>query len=60
MKMIVIGVAVAALGISAYITNAVKFFNCDFNTPLKCEIVHGIGVFVPPVSVVTVWFSPGQ
>ena len=37
--------------------NVIKFLSCDFKSDYKCEIVHGIGVFFPPSSVVTVWFD---
>lgn len=35
-------------------TNAYKLTQCDFESPFKCEIVHGIGVF-GPLSLFTVW-----
>lgn len=42
-----------------WLTNAYRMFQCDFdsNKSWKGEIVHGVGVFVPPLSVVTVWFD---
>ena len=47
----VIGIASAA----AWITNAYKLTDCDFEAPYKCEVVHAVGVFVPPASIATVW-----
>lgn len=38
-----------------YIINLVQFFKCDFASPYKDEIIHGIGVFIPPLNCVTVW-----
>jgi len=40
-----------------YIWNAATFFNCDFEADYKCEIIHSIGVVVPPLSYITVWFA---
>ena len=37
--------------------NAVKFINCDFELSWECEIVHGVGILVPPSAYVTVWFD---
>lgn len=38
-------------------TNLVIFLNSDFDPIDKNEIVHGIGVFAPPLSVFTVWYD---
>lgn len=35
--------------------NLIKLVNCDFKPSWKGEIVHTIGVFVPPASILTVW-----
>ena len=40
-----------------WIWNAAKFASCDFESSYKCEVIHGIGIFVPPASYVTVWFA---
>lgn len=37
--------------------NAYKLTQCDFDAPYKCEVLHGIGLFVVPASVATAWFS---
>jgi hypothetical protein len=39
----------------AFIVNAVKLIQCDFDAPYKEEVIHAIGIFVPPVSWVTCW-----
>ena len=36
--------------------NIYKLTQCDFTAPYKDEIVHAIGVFIPPASLITVWF----
>lgn len=43
--------------IGAYIVNAVKFTNCDFEPDFKCEIIHGVGLIPSPISAITVWFD---
>ena len=45
------------VGVGSWVWNVVKFASCDFESNFKCEVVHGAGVFVPPLSIVTVWFS---
>ena len=40
-----------------WIWNLVKFVSCDFESGYRCEVIHGIGVAVPPASLVTVWFG---
>lgn len=43
-------------GIVAWIVNLVMLFRCDFASPYKDEVIHIIGVLLPPASMVTVWF----
>ena len=40
-----------------YVFNIVKFVQCDFETDYKCEVIHAVGVFVPPAALITVWFD---
>ena len=40
----------------AYINNLIDLFSCDFETPFKEEIIHLIGVFIPPASLITCWY----
>ena len=42
--------------IVCWIVNLIKFINCDFDTPWKDEIVHGIGIFTVIGSGITAWF----
>jgi len=42
--------------ISSYFVNAYKLVNCDFESPYRCEAIHGIGLF-PVFSLVTVFFE---
>ena len=49
----------AVAGIS-WIWNAAKLVSCDFESNYKCEIVHALGVFVPPLSPITVWFASDE
>jgi len=39
-----------------WIANLVGLFNCDFEAPFKEEVIHLIGVFIPPASIVTCWY----
>lgn len=42
--------------IVCWVWNLIKFIKCDFAPIDKHEIIHGLGVFLPPSSVITVWF----
>lgn len=39
--------------IFSYVLNIIKFFDCDFSGPYKCEVTRGVGIIVPPVGVIT-------
>lgn len=41
----------------SWIWNAAKLTACDFESDYRCEVIHGVGLIVPPLSVVTVWFA---
>lgn len=55
-----IGIAVVLLLLSAWPVNLYKFVNCDFEPDYKCEAVHGVGVLVPPSSLITMWFGTDE
>jgi len=40
-----------------YLWNGYKLAGCDFESDYKCELIHGIGVVVPPTAFITVWFD---
>ena len=40
----------------SWIVNLIQFIGCDFAEPYKDEVIYGIGVFIPPAAMVTVWF----
>ncbi len=48
---------VIIIGITPWIWNGVKFASCDFESDYKCEAIHGIGIIIPPASLITVWFD---
>lgn len=50
-------VLVAMFVIGGWVWNAVKLTSCDFESNYKCEFIHGAGLVVPPLSIVTVWFG---
>lgn len=37
--------------------NFYRLTQCDFASPWKCEVIHAIGVLIPPAAIVTMWFS---
>lgn len=43
-------------GLGAWIVNLIAAFNCDYESPYREEIIHLIGVFVPPTAMLTVWY----
>lgn len=40
-----------------WLVNGYKFTQCDFESDYKCEAIHGVGVFIPPSSLLTMWFG---
>jgi len=57
MKYVLIIYAVTFLiTLTAFGINIKKLTECDFESPYKCEIIHGIGLF-PPFSLFTVWYK---
>ncbi len=40
-----------------WLWNIVKFASCDFESNYRCEVIHGVGIVVPPTSIITVWFD---
>ena len=50
----IISLLVAALIAGSWVTNLVKLFNCDFEGPYRCEVIHAAGI-LPPVALVTAW-----
>lgn len=53
-------IAIWLIVLIAWIGNIVKFTSCDFESDFKCEVIHGIGVFVVPASIITVWFDTDE
>ena len=50
-------IVVFIAGVVPWIWNGFKFASCDFESNYKCEVIHGIGVLVPPTAIITVWFD---
>ena len=40
-----------------WVINAKKLFYCDFEYNYKCEVIHGAGLLIPPMSIITVWLD---
>jgi hypothetical protein len=47
---------VASVG---WVKNIIKFADCDFEAPYRCETVHALGLF-PPVGMITGWLDLGS
>lgn len=45
-----------AFFIITWFINAYQFFKCDFEPSYKEEIIKAVGIFIPPLNCVTVWF----
>lgn len=39
-----------------WVVNAIQFFKCDFAAPYKDELIHFIGIVIPLLSSITVYF----
>jgi len=39
-----------------WVVNVIKVLNCDFASPYKEEVIGLLGVVIPPLSGITVWF----
>ena len=52
----IITIILFAYCIFSYIFNFVKFVRCDFVPSYKEEIIYALGVFVPPLNCLTVWY----
>lgn len=52
-------VILVILFLGSWLVNFVKLTRCDFESPWKCEVVHGIGLF-PPIQVISVWFGTDE
>lgn len=50
-----IGCIIHTIYAISYLVNLIFFISCDFNSPYKEEITHGIGILIPYASFLTVW-----
>ena len=57
MPVILLYLVVIVVGFAPYLINGYKLAGCDFESDYKCEVIHSIGVVVPPSSLITVWFD---
>ncbi len=56
MKVLAIVVFIIAMCFP-WVYNTGKLLNCDFKSDYRCEVIHGAGFIVPPLSFVTAWFD---
>ncbi len=52
-----LGLVITILFMLSWLWNAYKVSECDFEAPYRCEVIHGVGLIVPPLSFATVWFD---
>ncbi len=45
---------------TGWVKNLIKLSDCDFKEPYKAEIIRTVGVFVPPIGVVTGYINLGK
>ena len=57
--MIIFVIVVVAVVFTGWVKNVIKLAGCDFESPYKCEVVHGVGL-VPPVGMITGWLDVGK
>lgn len=43
--------------VGCWVGNLIKLIKCDFASPYKSEVIHTVGVIIPPVSMATVWID---
>jgi len=54
---VIIALPIMIVGID-WVKNLIALSNCDFESPYRCEIVHGVDI-IPPVGVITGWIDVG-
>lgn len=59
MNLIITWLLVIALVAGAWVVNLVKLTSCDFQSPYKCEVLHGAGL-IPIIGVFTAWFDSDE
>lgn len=47
-----IGFAIWVLCIYGWFANLYKFSQCDFDVPLKAEVIRGVGIAIFPLGIV--------
>jgi len=58
-RLLYLGVLVLlAWGVWGY--NISKLTECNFEADYKCEVIHGVGVIVPPSAIIAVWFDTDE
>ena len=40
-----------------WVWNFSKLMTCDFEPNYRCEVIHGVGLVVPPLSIFTAWVA---
>jgi hypothetical protein len=58
-NIVIFQLAIVLIVGTGWVKNIIKLTECDFESPVKAEIVHILGVF-PPVGMITGWLDMGE
>lgn len=47
------------LVVGSWFVNLTKLVDCDFKSPYRCEVIHGVGL-VPIIAVFTAWVDTNE
>ena len=48
-------IVLGVYSILTWLINLMRFIHCDFEAPFWEEIIHGLGIILPPVAWFTAW-----
>ncbi len=54
---LILGIAATTLVMLIWPANLYRLTQCDFEENYKCEVLHSLGVIIPPTAIITVWFG---
>jgi len=58
-KLIITQIIIVLIIGTGWIKNIIKLSECDFESPYKAEVIHGIGI-IPPIGMITGWLNVGK
>lgn len=60
MKPIFIPMAIFLIVSIPFFNNIYDLSRCDFEEPYRCEVIHTVGLVMPPLSYITMWFDSDE